>query len=274
VVPGPAARDRRLLALQPPLRRRAPRHPSKSTRHPTIRRSPCWASTSSGRTARSTMPSTRRGAEGWHTDGAYDEEPIQGDPALCPGRAEHWRRHVLRQHGTRRTEAAAAAESSSSTDGRRVHLRGPAKGHPLLNEEDRGLDAGLPSDHPTHPETGRKGLYFDPGKILRSKASPRVKAVRGDRRADRGSDDPAERRVSPILVAQGDVVIWGPYRCSYHKCGRRLTLRRQGLCIHWRGLDQGSAGAQPPARRISSASNGPARASRRGVGTATGLSSS
>ena len=43
----------------------------------------------------------------------------------------------------------------------------------LLNAEDRDWQ---PVRHPivrTHPETGRKGLYFDPGKILWSKGSAR-----------------------------------------------------------------------------------------------------
>ena len=64
----------------------------------TFRRSRCSASTNSTPTASCATTIYRRGAEGWHTDGAYDADAVQGDPALRAGGAEPRRQHAVRQH--------------------------------------------------------------------------------------------------------------------------------------------------------------------------------
>jgi taurine dioxygenase len=99
----------------------------------------------------------------------------------------------------------------------------------LLNPEDRDRP---PAIHPivrTHGETGRKSLYFDPGKIL---------SIEGA--------DPAENK---DLIAEletymvqpdgqyrhkwhaGDIVIWDN-RCSYHKAAGDYPPEQDR--VHWR----------------------------------------
>ena len=94
---------------------------------------------------------------------------VQGDAALRARHAEPRRRHAISRACTRRTtrlpqrlkDAARGTSIGVFTYG------GRTKATALLNAEDRDW---TPVRHPivrTHPETGRKGLYFDPGKILR-----------------------------------------------------------------------------------------------------------
>ena len=49
----------------------------------------------------------RRGAEGWHTDGAYDQEPFKATQLYALAVPSTRRRHALRQHvrGLRRAAA-------------------------------------------------------------------------------------------------------------------------------------------------------------------------
>ena len=107
----------------------------------------------------------RRGAEGWHTDGAYDADPFKatqlyalaipstgGDTLFANGYAAY---DALPERLRQRLEGRVGAFTYG----------GRKKKRELLNEEDRDW---TPVFHPivrTHPETGRKSLYFDPGKI-------------------------------------------------------------------------------------------------------------
>ena len=75
---------------------------------------------------------------------------------------------------------------------RRLRYGGRRKATALLNAEDRDKTPVLHPIVRTHPETGRKALYFDPGKILRIEGLDED----GERRADRGAHrlhDPARR---------------------------------------------------------------------------------
>ena len=64
------------VTLQPPLRPVEP-HPSKSTRHPERPEITLLGVNKFGADGKLNMGIYRRGAEGWHTDGAYDEEPFK-----------------------------------------------------------------------------------------------------------------------------------------------------------------------------------------------------
>src|SRR6267142_1112344 len=111
-------------------------HPSKMTRHPDHPEITLLGVDKFRPDGALDMAVYRRGAEGWHTDAAYDALPPR-----------------LAQRLDGRTGAFTYG-------GRR-------KATALLNAEDRDW---TPVFHPiirTHPETGRQGLYFDPGKILR-----------------------------------------------------------------------------------------------------------
>ena len=106
---------------------------------------------------------------------------------------------------------------------------GRRKATALLNPEDREW---TPVRHPiirTHPETGRKALYFDPGKIL---------SIDGfdDAESDALIDELTARMIVPEgeyrhRWRQGDIVIWDN-RCSYHKAAGDYPPDEDR--IHWR----------------------------------------
>ena len=106
---------------------------------------------------------------------------------------------------------------------------GRRQNHALLNPEDR---ARKPAFHPIirkHVETGRKSLYFDPGKILYIQDAEAAE-----------SDDLIDELTTLMIQPDanyrhkwrvGDVVIWDN-RCSYHKAAGDYPPE-QGR-IHWR----------------------------------------
>jgi taurine dioxygenase len=115
---------------------------------------------------------------------------------------------------------------------------GRRKATALLNEEDREW---TPVFHPiirTHPETGRKALYFDPGKILR---------IEGLEAAE--SDALIDELTGYMIQPEGgyrhkwrvgDIVIWDN-RCSYHKAAGDYPPEQDR--IHWRVSIKEGAGA-------------------------------
>ena len=171
----------------------------------------------------------RRGAEGWHTDGAYDEVPFKatqlyalaipstgGDTLFASGYAAY---AALPASLQRRLEGRNGAFTYG---GRRKHTA-------LLNPEDRDW---TPVWHPivrTHPETGRKSLYFDPGKIV---------AIEGVEPAESDAliDELTGYMIQPDAEYRhkwrvGDIVIWDN-RCSYHKAAGDYPPHEDR--IHWR----------------------------------------
>src|SRR6202035_4886873 len=71
----PGARTRGFSALQPPLR--AGWHPSKSTRHPEFPEITMLGINKFDADGKLNDAIYRRGAEGWHTDGAYNQQPFK-----------------------------------------------------------------------------------------------------------------------------------------------------------------------------------------------------
>ena len=171
----------------------------------------------------------RRGAEGWHTDGAYDAEPFKATQLYAlavPSRGGD----------TLFASMYAAYDALPSSlkarlDGRQgvFTYGGRRKATALLNAEDRDW---TPVRHPlvrTHPETGRKALYFDPGKILRIEGLE-------DADSDALIEELAARMIRPEgeyrhRWRKGDVVIWDN-RCSYHKAAGDYPPEEDR--IHWR----------------------------------------
>jgi taurine dioxygenase len=204
-------------------------HPSKSTRHPDLPEITLLGVNKFAADGTLNQAIYRRGAEGWHTDGAYDAEPFKatqlyglaipsrgGDTLFASGYAAY---QALPARLKERLEGVCGAFTYG----------GRSKAQALLNPEDRNVP---PVRHPIirrHPETGRKALYFDPGKILFIEGA-----------------DPAE---SDALIAEltdhmiqpnaeyrhkwrvGDIVIWDN-RCSYHRAAGDYPPEEDR--IHWR----------------------------------------
>src|SRR6516165_11509177 len=140
-------------------------HPSKSTRHPEVPEITMLGTNKFDTDGKLNNAIYRRGAEGWHTDGAYNQAPFKatqlyamavpsrgGDTLFANAYAAY---ETLPQRLKDRLDGVVGAFSYGGR-------RGKAK---LLNPEDQDWK---PVFHPIvrpHPETGRRALYFDPGKI-------------------------------------------------------------------------------------------------------------
>jgi taurine dioxygenase len=204
-------------------------HPSKITRHPDHPEITLLGVNKFGPDGQLDLAIYRRGAEGWHTDGAYDQEPFKatqlyalavpstgGDTLFASMYAAY---EALPE---RLKQRLAGRLGAFSYGGRR-------KAMALLNEEDRDWK---PVFHPIiriHPETGRQALYFDPGKILRIEGlDPHESDALIDELTDCMIQPHAEYRHQWRV---GDIVIWDN-RCSYHKAAGDYPPEQDR--IHWR----------------------------------------
>jgi taurine dioxygenase len=204
-------------------------HPSKMTRHPDHPEITMLGINKFGVDGRLDMAIYRRGAEGWHTDGAYDQEPFKATQLYAlavPSRGGDTcfaSMYAAYDALPARLKQRLAGRRGAFTYG------GRRKATALLNAEDREW---TPVFHPIirpHPETGRKGLYFDPGKILR---------IEGLEEAE--SDELIEELTGRMIQPEGeyrhrwrkgDIVIWDN-RCSYHKAAGDYPPEEDR--IHWR----------------------------------------
>jgi len=204
-------------------------HPSKMTRHPEYPEITVLGVNKFRADGTLDLAIYRRGAEGWHTDGAYDEEPFKATQLYALA--------VPRMGGDTLFASMYAAYDAlppslrERLEGRKGAFTygGRRKATALLNEEDRDW---TPVWHPiirAHPETGRKVLFFDPGKILR---------IDGFDAAE--SDALIEELTGYMIQAEGqyrhrwqkgDVVIWDN-RCSYHRATGDYPPDEDR--IHWR----------------------------------------
>jgi len=204
-------------------------HPSKSTRHPEHPEITLLGVNKFGPDGALDQAIYRRGAEGWHTDGAYDAEPFKATQLYAL---------AVPSHGGDTLFASMYAAYDALPQRLQQRLEGVTgvftyggrrKATALLNPEDRDW---TPVRHPiirTHPETGRKALYFDPGKIL---------TIEGldDAESDAVIDELTERMIQPEgeyrhRWRRGDIVIWDN-RCSYHKAAGDYPPEEDR--IHWR----------------------------------------
>jgi taurine dioxygenase len=204
-------------------------HPSRMTRHPDHPEITLLGVNKFGPDGALDLAIYRRGAEGWHTDGAYDQEPFKATQLYAlavPSRGGD----------TLFASMYAACEALpprlvQRLEGRRGAFTygGRRKATALLDEQDRDW---TPVFHPilrTHPETGRRALYFDPGKILRIEG---LEAAESDALIDELTD----RMIQPDGQYRhrwrvGDVVIWDN-RCAYHKAAGDYPPEEDR--IHWR----------------------------------------
>jgi len=204
-------------------------HPSKSTRHPEHPEITLLGANKFGADGQLDMAIYRRGAEGWHTDGAYDAEPFKATQLYAlavPSRGgDTFFASMYAAYD------ALPAPLRARLEGRRGAFTygGRRKATALLDEADRDW---TPVFHPiirVHPETERKGLYFDPGKILRIEGLEKPES-------DDLIEELTERMIQPEgeyrhRWRRGDVVIWDN-RCSYHKAAGDYPPEEDR--IHWR----------------------------------------
>ena len=204
-------------------------HPSKSTRHPEYPEITMLGVDKFAADGKLRDEIYRRGAEGWHTDGAYNQAPFKATQLYAlavPSRGGNtmFANAYAAYDGLpqRLKDRLDGVIGAFSYGGRRGKAR-------LLNPEDQEW---TPVYHPiirTHPETGRKSLYFDPGKIVDFVGIER----------DEGDDIIAE--LTQAMVTQdaeyhhvwkkGDIVIWDN-RCSYHRAAGDYPPEEDR--IHWR----------------------------------------
>jgi taurine dioxygenase len=204
-------------------------HPSKSTRHPEYPEITMLGVNKFSADGKLDMAIYRRGAEGWHTDGAYDQEPFKATQLYAlavptRGGDTHFASMYAAYDGLpQRLKGRLDGLNGAFTYG------GRRKATALLNEEDRDWKPVFHRIIRTHPETGRKGLYFDPGKILR------IESV-DEQESDAIIAELTERMIQPDAQyrhqwRKGDIVIWDN-RCSYHRAAGDYPPEEDR--IHWR----------------------------------------
>lgn len=204
-------------------------HPSKTTRHPDHPEITVLGVNKFRADGTLDEAIYRRGAEGWHTDGAYDEEPFKATQLYAlavPSRGGDTRFASMYA-----AYDALPARLKQRLDGVKGAFTygGRRKATALLNEEDRDW---TPVFHPiirTHPETGRKALYFDPGKIVRIEGFD-------ERESDALIEELTGYMIQPDAEyrhrwRKGDIVIWDN-RCSYHRAAGDYPPEEDR--IHWR----------------------------------------
>ena len=171
----------------------------------------------------------------WHSDTAYLDEPPMASMLLA--------REVPPYGGDTLFANMYLAYEALSEGMKRlldglVAVNASSKADATRTREDRiRADGGeakkqYVAEHPvvrTHPETGRKGLYFDPGKILYIDG---LEAAESDALID----ELTERMIQPEgqythRWRKGDIVIWDN-RCSYHKAAGDYPPEEDR--IHWR----------------------------------------
>jgi len=204
-------------------------HPSKSTRHPDHPEITMLGVNKFGADGQLDMAIYRRGAEGWHTDGAYDDDPFKATQLYAlavPSRGgDTFFASMYAAYDALPARLKARLEDRKGA----FTYGGRKKAQALLNEEDRNLPPALHPIIRTHPETGRKALYFDPGKILRIEGLDPAES-------DAVIDELTERMIVPGSEyrhhwRKGDIVIWDN-RCSYHRAAGDYPPEEDR--IHWR----------------------------------------
>jgi len=205
-------------------------HPSKMTRHPEHPELTVMGNNKFDADGNLIRAVYARGGESWHTDGAYETVSFKATQLYAL---------ATPSRGGDTLFASMYAAYDALPDDLRESLEGrngaftyggrSGKSNALLNAEDRNEP---PAFHPilrAHPETGRKGLYFDPGKIL---------YIEGMNPGD--SDATIEALTSHMIQPDaqyrhkwrtGDIVIWDN-RCTYHVAAADYPPEEDR--IHWR----------------------------------------
>jgi taurine dioxygenase len=204
-------------------------HPSKMTRHPDCPEITLLGANKFRADGTLDRDIYKRGAEGFHTDGSYEEVPFKATQLYAIA--------IPSKGGDTHFSSAYAAYEQlplrlkGRLDGKFGFFKygGRKKMDALLDEEGRKVP---PVRHPlvrVHPETGRTLLYFDQNKIL---------SIDG---LDKSESDAIIDELTAYMAQPpdqyrhqwqvGDVVIWDN-RCSYHKAAGDYPPEEDR--IHWR----------------------------------------
>jgi taurine dioxygenase len=204
-------------------------HPSKVTRHPDHPEVTLLGVNKFEPNGKLNMDVYRRGAEGFHTDGSYEDVPYKATQLYAI---------AIPSRGGDTYFASAYTAYEALSEQLKEQLEGKLaayvyggrkKANRLLDEADRNA---RPVHHPllqTHPETGRKLLYFDQNKILRIEGME-------EKESDAIIEELTAYMAQPLdqyrhKWRRGDVVIWDN-RCSYHKAAGDYPPEEDR--IHWR----------------------------------------
>lgn len=205
-------------------------HPSKSTRHPEHPEITFLGINKFRPDGSLDDAVYRRGAHGWHTDGAYDEIPFKATQLYALAiPAEGGDTSFASMYAAYDALPLALKKTLQGRVGAFTYGGRSRSNDRLLNPEDRDRE---PARHPLlriHPETGRTALYFDPGKILRIEGLPAEQS-------DALIDELDTYMIQPQgqyrhKWRKGDIVIWDN-RCSYHRAAGDYPPEQER--IHWR----------------------------------------
>lgn len=204
-------------------------HPSKSTRNaefPEITMLGIDKFDADGKLIRAVYA---RGGESFHTDGAYDEVPFKATQLFAVA--------IPSRGGDTQFSSMYAAYDAlpqglkDRLADKRGEFRygGTRESNALLNPEDRGAPSAFHKLVNVHPETGRKSLYFDPGKIVCVEGVSEIES-------DALIQELTERMIAPEARYDhkwqvGDIVIWDN-RCMVHKAAGDYPPEEDR--IHWR----------------------------------------
>ena len=204
-------------------------HPVKKTRHPECPEVTLLGTDKFKPDGTLDLNVYRRGAEGFHTDGSYEDIPYKATQLYAiaiPSRGGN----------TYFCSAYTAYDRlpqrlKDKLEGRFGHFiyGGRTKRNNLLNSEDRDKQPARHALIRTHSETARKLLYFDQGKILRIEGMDEAESDALIDELTEYMQDPPEQYCH--VWEKGDVVIWDN-RCSYHKAAGDYPPEEDR--IHWR----------------------------------------
>ena len=204
-------------------------HPAKTTRHPDYPEITLLGANKFRADGTLDRDIYLRGAEGFHTDGSYEEIPYKATQLYAIA--------IPSKGGdTHFSSAYAASEQLPQRLKDRLEGRyglfkygGRKKTNLLLNPEDRDAKPARHQIIRTHVETGRKLLYFDQNKILSIEGLEEAEsAAIIDEMTAFMAQPPDQYRHQ---WRRGDIVIWDN-RCSYHNAAGDYPPEEER--IHWR----------------------------------------
>ena len=204
-------------------------HPAKTTRHPDYPEITLLGANKFRADGTLDRDIYLRGAEGFHTDGSYEEIPYKATQLYAIA--------IPSKGGdTHFSSAYAAYEQLPQRLKDRLEGRyglfkygGRKKTNLLLNPEDRDAKPARHQIIRTHVETGRKLLYFDQNKILSIEGLEEAEsAAIIDEMTAFMAQPPDQYRHQ---WRKGDIVIWDN-RCSYHNAAGDYPPEEER--IHWR----------------------------------------